>query len=139
MLTEPQRRFLDARRVARLATADAAGRPHVVPICFVRLDQTICFTIDEKPKRTPRLKRLVNLRANPVAAVVVDRYDEDWTKLAWVMIQGRAEILAFGPEHDRAQAALRTRYPQLAAMRIEALPVVAIRIDHATSWGRLEE
>jgi PPOX class probable F420-dependent enzyme len=110
-----------------------------VPICFVRLDDAICFTVDEKPKRTPRLKRLANLRANPVAAVVVDRYDEDWTRLGWVMVQGRAEILASGPEHDRAQAALRARYPQLAAMRIEALPVVAIRIDHAASWGRLDE
>jgi PPOX class probable F420-dependent enzyme len=139
MLTEDQRRFLEAERVARLATADAAGRPHVVPVCYALIDDTVYFTIDEKPKKRPgaALKRLANLRENPVAALVVDRYDEDWSRLAWIMLQGRAEILPDGPEHDRAQATLRARYPQLAAMRIEHLPVVAIRIDHATSWGRL--
>jgi PPOX class probable F420-dependent enzyme len=140
MLTEEQRRFLEARRVARLATADAAGRPHVVPICYALAGDTVYFTIDEKPKRRPgaELKRLANLRENPFAALVVDRYDEDWSRLGWVIVQGRAEILRDGPEHDRAQAALRARYPRLAAMRIEHLPVVAIRIDHAASWGRLD-
>ena len=140
MLTDPERRFLEAGRVARLATADARGRPHVVPVCYALLDSTVYFTIDEKPKSRPgaRLKRLANLRANPFAALVVDRYDEDWSRLGWVMVQGRADILDSGPEHDRAQARLRARYPQLAAMRIEALPVVAVRLDHAASWGRLE-
>jgi PPOX class probable F420-dependent enzyme len=138
MLTDKQRRFLDAGRVARLATADAAGRPHVVPVCHALIDDTVYFTIDEKPKRTPRLKRLSNLHDNPVAALVVDRYDEDWSRLGWVMVSGRAEILASGPEHDRAQGRLRARYPQLAVMRIEGLPVVAVRIDHVASWGRLD-
>jgi PPOX class probable F420-dependent enzyme len=140
MLTEQQRRFLDAHRVARLATADAAGRPHVVPICYALTGDTVYFTIDEKPKKRPgaSLKRLANVRQNPCAALVVDRYDEDWSRLGWVMVQGRAEVLASGPEHDRAQAGLRARYPQLAAMRIAGLPVVAVRIDHAVSWGRLD-
>jgi PPOX class probable F420-dependent enzyme len=138
MLTDQQRRFLDAQRIARLATADVAGRPHVVPICHALIDDTVYFTIDEKPKRTPRLKRLSNLRANPVAALVVDRYDEDWSRLGWVMVSGRVEILTSGPEHDRAQDRLRARYPQLATMRIEGLPVVAVRIDHVASWGRLD-
>src|ERR671918_2787888 len=128
MLTDQQRAFLAAQRVARLATADGAGRPHVVPVCYALLRDKIYFTIDEKPKRKPTaLKRLANLRANQVAALVVDRYDEDWSRLGWVMVQGPAEILASGTEHDLAQAALRQRYPQLAAMRIEALPVVAVR------------
>jgi hypothetical protein len=70
--------------------------------------------------------------------VVVDRYDEDWSRLGWVMVRGPTEILEEGAEHDRAQAALRVRYPQLAVMRIEGLPVVAVRIDHATNWGHLE-
>ena len=140
MLTEEQRRFLEAERVARLATADAGGRPHVVPICYALIGDTVYFTIDEKPKKKPgaALQRLANLRENPSAALVVDRYDEDWSRLGWVMVQGRAEIFPAGPEHDRAQATLRARYPQLAAMRIEHLPVVAIRIDHAASWGRLD-
>src|ERR671919_701742 len=128
MLTDEQRRFLEAQRVARLATADAAGRPHVLPICYALTGSTVYFTIDEKPKRRPgaRLKRLANLRANPSAALVVDRYDADWSRLGWVMVQGRAEILHSGAEHDAAQTILRRRYPQLAAMRIEALPVVAV-------------
>jgi PPOX class probable F420-dependent enzyme len=140
MLTQEQRRFLAAQRVAHLATADAAGRPHVVPICYALSGNTVYFTVDEKPKKKPgaRLKRLSNLRENPMAALVVDRYDEDWSRLGWVMVQGRAEVLASGPEHDLAQASLRVRYPQLAAMRIEGLPVVAIRVDHASSWGNLE-
>ena len=140
MLTDRERRFLEAERVARLATADAAGRPHVVPVCYALAGDTVYFTVDEKPKRRPgaRLKRLANLRANPCAALVADRYDEDWSRLGWVMVQGAAEVLDAGPEHDRAQARLRARYPQLAAMRIEGLPVVAVRIEHAASWGRLE-
>jgi PPOX class probable F420-dependent enzyme len=139
MLTDPQRAFLAIQRVARLATADAAGHPHVVPVCYALLGDKVYFTIDEKPKKKPtQLKRLANLRANPVAALVVDRYDEDWSRLGWVMVQGAAEVLEAGPEHDEAQAALRQRYPQLAAMRIEALPVVAVRVEHAASWGQLE-
>jgi PPOX class probable F420-dependent enzyme len=140
MLTEQQRRFLAAQRVAHLATADAAARPHVVPICYDLTGDTVYFTIDEKPKKKPgaALKRLSNLRENPAAALVVDRYDEDWSRLGWVMVQGRAEILGSGPEHDLAQASLRARYPQLATMRIEGLPVVAVRIDHVASWGQLE-
>ena len=139
MLTDQQRRFLAAHRVARLATADAAGRPHVVPICYALIQNKVYFTIDEKPKKKPTaLKRLANLRANPVAALVVDRYDEDWSRLGWVMVQGRAAVLESGPEHDLAQASLRARYPQLATMRIERLPVVAVRVKHVASWGRLE-
>jgi PPOX class probable F420-dependent enzyme len=139
MLTDQQRRFLAAHRVARLATADAAGRPHVVPICYALIQNKVYFTIDEKPKKKPTaLKRLANLRANPVAALVVDRYDEDWSRLGWVMLQGPAEVLASGAEHDQAQARLRARYPQLAAMRIEGLPVVAVHVDHVASWGNLD-
>jgi PPOX class probable F420-dependent enzyme len=137
MLTDEQRRFLEGQRVARFASADAGGQPHVVPICYALGEGTVYFTIDEKPKRRPGtgLKRLANLRANPRAALVVDRWDEDWSRLGWVMLQGRAEILDAGREHDQAQGALRARYPQLAAMRIEALPVVAIRIERVASWG----
>jgi PPOX class probable F420-dependent enzyme len=139
MLTDDQRRFLDGQRVARLATADSGGRPHVIPICFVAVGNTVYFTVDEKPKRKSRapLKRIANMRENPSVALIFDHYDEDWGQLGWVMVQGRAEELASGDEHDRAQASLRARYRQLAGMQIEALPVVAIRIEHAASWGNL--
>ena len=80
MLADEHRRFLDARRVARLATADTAGRPHAVPICYALANDNLYFTIDEKPKRGARLKRLANIRENPQIALVVDRYDEDWSR-----------------------------------------------------------
>lgn len=140
MLTDEERAFLDAQRVARLATADARGRPHVIPICFASKGDTVYFTIDEKPKRRDGapLKRMANMLENPSVALVVDRYDEDWSRLGWVMVRGRAEILTGGDEHDAAQTDLRARYPQLRYMRIDGLPVVAIRIERATHWGNLE-
>src|SRR5262249_8183958 len=97
------------------------------------------ITIDQKPKRGPAtaLKRLRNIAENPAVALVVDHYDEDWTRLGWVMLQGLAQVLNDGPEHDAAQALLRSRYPQLAAMDIVSLPVIAVRLDRATSWGNL--
>ena len=140
MLTDAQRRFLRARRVARLATADASGAPHVVPVCFAVERGTVYITVDEKPKRAGApLKRVRNILANPSCALVADRYDEDWSRLAWVMVRGPAEILDSGPEHDAAQSLLRDRYPQLRAMRIETLPVIAIRIERASGWGALDE
>jgi PPOX class probable F420-dependent enzyme len=138
MVSDSQRRFLAAQRVGHLATADRDGVPHVVPVCFAVVAETLYITIDDKPKRTDRpLKRLRNIAENPAVAVGVDRYDEDWTRLAWVMLRGRAEILAEGPEHRDAQILLRQKYPQLGAMQIERLPVIAVRIDQATAWGDL--
>jgi PPOX class probable F420-dependent enzyme len=140
MLSARQRHFIDTRRVAHLATADGKAAPHVVPVCFGLLDEVLYITIDQKPKREPPrpLKRLSNIVQNPQAAIVFDHYDEDWRRLAWVMLRGRAEILESGGEHDRAQALLRLRYRQLEGMRIEGLPVIAIRIERVTSWGALD-
>jgi PPOX class probable F420-dependent enzyme len=139
MLSTGQQRFLETQRVARLATADAHGAPHVVPVCFALAGGTLYVTIDEKPKRRtgPPLKRLRNIAENPAVAVVADRYDEDWARLGWVMLQGRAGILSDGSEHARAQVLLRARYPQLGAMNIEALPVIAVRVERVVSWGDL--
>ena len=139
MLSDREALFLADRRVAHLATADQAAIPHVVPVCFVVLPPTLYVTIDEKPKRRPArfLKRLRNISENPMVAVVVDRYEEDWGRLGWVMLHGRADILAHGSEHDEAQTLLCGRYPQLAAMQIAEQPVIALRIDRVTSWGNL--
>jgi PPOX class probable F420-dependent enzyme len=138
MLSDRHRRFLAARRVGHLATADRAAAPHVVPVCYALADATLYITIDEKPKRTDRpLKRLRNILDNPSVAVVVDRYDENWKKLGWVMLRGGADILTDGAEHDHAQALLRARYPQLRAMRIEQCAVIALRIERTTAWGNL--
>jgi PPOX class probable F420-dependent enzyme len=138
MLTEHQTRFLASRRVGHLATADGRGAPHVVPVCFVVSEGALYITIDQKPKGDPRaLKRLRNITENPLTAFVADHYDEDWTRLGWVMLRGPAEILADGAEHDRAQALLRSRYPQYQGMALAGLPVIALRIERVTSWGHL--
>jgi PPOX class probable F420-dependent enzyme len=137
MLTDAQRRFLEAARVGHLATADGRRAPHVVPVCFALTEATLYLTVDEKPKRAGPLKRIRNILENPAAAFVADRWDEDWTRLGWVMLHGRGEVLESGAEHDQAQAMLRQRYPQLRAMQIDALPVIALRIERATGWGNL--
>jgi PPOX class probable F420-dependent enzyme len=136
MLTDRQRRFLAARPVGHLATAGRDAAPHVVPVCFALEERTLYIAIDRKLKRADgRLKRLANILANPAACFIADHYDEDWARLGWVMLRGQAEILAEGAEHDAAQALLRARYPQLAAMDIAPLPVIALRITRATEWG----
>src|SRR5579885_1626357 len=136
-LSQPERDFLDRRRVGHLATADRQAAPHVVPVCYALADDTLYITIDEKPKSGRPLKRLANIAENPAVAVVVDRWDEDWRRLGWVMLRGSAEILAEGSEHDAAQALLRRRYPQYAAMALADRPVIALRIVRTTSWGDL--
>jgi PPOX class probable F420-dependent enzyme len=138
MLSERERRFLVGRKVGHLATADRHGAPHVVPVCFAIEEDALYITMDEKPKRAGApLKRLRNIAENPAVAVVVDRYDDDWARLGWVMLRGRGEILTGGDEHARAQALLRSRYPQLNDMDIGSLPVIAVRLERVTSWGNL--
>ena len=140
MLTNQERRFLNSHRVARFATADLRGQPHVVPICYAVYNDTAYFTIDEKPKRSTDkpLKRIRNLQQNPHVALVVDHYDEDWTQLGWIMVQGDASLLDSSKEHTKAQRLLKARYPQLDGMKIENLPVIAIRIKRVVSWGSLD-
>ncbi len=138
MLNQDQRRFLESRRIAHLATADASGAPYVVPVCFALHETALYITIDQKPKGNPRsLKRLRNIAGNPRVAIVADRYDDDWTRLGWVMLRGRAQILESGAEHDMAQDLLRSRYPQYRSMQLAELPVIAIRVEKVASWGDL--
>ena len=139
MLTDETRGFLDNHRVARFATAETSGQPHVVPICYAVSDNSIYFTIDEKPKQlTDRpLKRIRNLQNNPHVALVVDRYEDDWPQLGWGMVQGEAALLDNGEEHTEAQRLLKARYPQLHGMQINDLPVIAVRIKRVISWGNL--
>ena len=112
--------------------------PHLVPVCFCVGEASVYSTVDEKPKRIDiPLKRLRNIQENPAVALTVDRWHEDWTRLAWVMIRGLAEVLTAGEEHDRAQDDLRQRYPQYRGMDLVALPVIAIRINRVVSWGQL--
>ncbi len=142
VLTNSQRQFLDRRRVGHLATADDENRPHVTPVCYGVDGDNLYITIDDKPKRPSArpLKRVRNIAENPQVTFVVDRYDDDdWSRLCWLMLRGRAEILEAGTEHAKAQSLLRGRYPQLKEMAIERHPVIAIRIERATDWGPLED
>ena len=117
-------------RVARLATAGADGRPHVVPICFVLDGDTLYTAVDEKPKRTRRLQRLRNIEANPHVEVLIDSYDEDWSRLWWVRLRGRARIV----EQDaRALELLQAKYPQYRADP-PAGPFILVTILRRSGW-----
>ena len=136
VLGEDERAFLEGCRVAHFATADAAGVPHVVPVCFALAGETVYIAIDRKPKSGKPLKRLRNIAENPHVALTADHYDDaDWTRLRWVMVRGRAELLEGGPEHAAAHRHLRTRYRQYRAMDLAPLPVIAIRIERVTRWS----
>lgn len=140
-LTPEQTAFLVRQRVARLATADANGEPHAVPVCFAYAPGAVYVALDEKPKDVPatRLKRVRNIVENPRVALVADRYAEDWSLLAYVLVRGSAELLEPGAEeHGAAVRLLRGKYHQYERMRIEDNPVIAIRPERAVSWGALD-
>lgn len=137
MLSAPELRFILGCRVGHLATADAAGRPHALPVCFAYLDGQFYIAIDEKPKRSLRLKRLRNVAENPRAALVFDRYDDDWSRLGWVLVKGGASVVESRPEHERAIAALRERYAQYREMALEDRPVIRVTAEKVSSWGNL--
>jgi PPOX class probable F420-dependent enzyme len=130
--------FADAHRVARLATADAAAAPHVVPLCYARLGDCFYFVIDDKPKRgrPSQLKRLRNIGANPQVALLIDDYSENWEQLAYLLVRGRAAVVADTGEYARALAALRVRYPQYQRMPLAFAthPIVRITVEHAHLW-----
>lgn len=138
-LNKKERAFIRAARVAHLATADKEGRPHVIPICFVFDGGEIYSPIDEKPKRASplNLRRIKNIQSNPQVAVVVDRYREAWTRLAYVLLFGKARILSKGPRHKRAVALLRRKYPQYRRMAIHERPMIRITPFRAVRWGSL--
>jgi PPOX class probable F420-dependent enzyme len=133
--------LLRRARVARLATADQSGRPHVIPVCFVFDGQVLYTPIDEKPKRvSPRaLRRVRNIEANPHVALVVDDYDEDWRRLRYALVRGTADLI--GPDesgHAAAVARLRRKYPQYRTMRLEDRPVLRITPGRIVTWSARE-
>jgi len=132
-------RLIRSARVAHLATADAGGQPHVIPICFVFDGNYFYSPVDEKPKRvTPRkLKRLRNIRENPRVSLIIDRYDENWAKLVYILIIGKARVLVSGDKHRKAVNLLRRKYPQYRAMRIDRMPMILILPTRMTSWGAI--
>lgn len=135
-LTTAQITFLHAHRTGHLATVDAAGRPHNVPVCFAVHADRIYIAIDEKPKRArpAELRRVRNVRANPAVCLVVDDYDEDWSRLAWLQVRGDAALVDDPVERAAALAALRARYSQYRAMALEGRPLLAITPTRIVQW-----
>jgi PPOX class probable F420-dependent enzyme len=129
--------FIRSARIAHLATADRSGQPHAVPICFVFDDKYFYSPIDEKPKRTApaKLKRLRNIAENPQVSLVIDHYDENWSKLAYVLITGAARIMQRGQRHRRAVTLLRRKYSQYRTMAIDRRPMIAIKPKRITGWS----
>jgi PPOX class probable F420-dependent enzyme len=132
---EARRRFA-AAVVARLATVDARGYPHLVPIVFVLARERIYSVVDAKPKRTTELRRLQNVRSNPRVSVLVDHYDDgDWSALWWVRADGAARVLDLGEREARgAVQLLAERYPQQRPTG----PVLAIDVERWSSWSATE-
>jgi PPOX class probable F420-dependent enzyme len=119
--------------VARLATIDPDGRPHVVPVVFALHGDTLYSAVDAKPKRSRRLRRIENARARPDVTVLVDHYEDDWRNLWWVRLRGRARVLDSGDEADRALQLLVDKYAQYRSER-PGYPVLAIDVLEWRSW-----
>jgi PPOX class probable F420-dependent enzyme len=128
------RRRLDEASMARLATVRDDGKPHLVPIVFVRDGDTLYFAVDAKPKRTQNLQRLRNIAANPSVSVLVDHYEDDWTRLWWVRADGVARVVTDEAQARRATDLLVEKYVQYRNARPEG-PVVAVQIDRITGWS----
>jgi PPOX class probable F420-dependent enzyme len=127
-------RFAEAR-VARLATADAAGRPHVVPIVFAVVGDTVYSAVDSKPKSGARLRRLDNIRANAVVSVLVDHYTDDWSRLWWARADGIASVIDPAAElHQRLVMKLVARYEQYRE-RPPAGPAVLVSVERWSGWS----
>jgi PPOX class probable F420-dependent enzyme len=133
------RTFIQAARVAHLATADSGGQPLVIPICFAFDEKEFFSPIDEKPKRISpqKLKRLRNIEENAQVSLVIDRWDEDWRKLAYILVSGRARILFAGQKHRKAVRLLRRKYRQYHSMALEERPMIVIRPLDVKVWGSL--
>jgi PPOX class probable F420-dependent enzyme len=133
------REFVAAARLAHLATADADGAPHNVPLCYWFDGERIYFAIDEKPKRQTglALKRMRNIAVNPRVAVVIDHYEEDWSQLAYVMIRGQARVVEDPEEYLVAMRHLRDKYVQYRGMNMtpEKNPIVKIEPESVHAWG----
>ena len=124
---------LTGSTVARLATVSKEGRPHIVTIVFVIDEETLYFAVDAKPKKTTDLQRLKNIAANPSVTVLADHYEDDWTKLWWVRVDGTARAITDSAEAERAIDLLAEKYEQHKRERPTG-PVVAIHLDRVTGW-----
>lgn len=140
MYTADERRYLEAARLGRLATADGEGRPHVVPVCFALIDERVATPIDEKPKSVGAsdLRRVRDVSENPRVSLVVDHWSEDWSELGWVQVRATASVVDPGVEvHADGVAALREKYPQYAGHDLEGRPMLVLDPERVLAWGEL--
>ncbi|MFZ0625012.1 MAG: TIGR03668 family PPOX class F420-dependent oxidoreductase [Acidimicrobiia bacterium] len=133
-MNEPEalKRF-EAERVARFATITETGRPHIVPITFAVVDDQIVHMVDHKPKQSSQLKRLANVRLNPHASLLADHYEDDWSRLWWVRVDGTAIVVSRGAEWESARVALAGKYHQYRE-RPPTGPAVLLTIERITYW-----
>lgn len=129
------RRLVTGSRVARMATIDPDGRPHIVPLVFVVEGDTLYSSIDDKPKGTPRVRRLTNIRASPErVTVLIDHYEDDWPAVWWVRLRGTGRVLEEGQERDRGLALLAEKYPQYRDMPPQGA-VIALDVTEWRGWS----
>jgi len=139
-ISKSVRKRLQRARVARLATVDPEGRPHLVPICFAFDGRAFYTPLDRKSKRLPfdELRRVRNIRANPKVALLVDEYHEDWRRLLYVLVRGRARLLRSGAQWRKAHRLLKRKYPQYRTGLLPAnAPVIQVIPKRIITWGRL--
>jgi PPOX class probable F420-dependent enzyme len=131
---EVRRRFSHSR-VARMSSADTGGRPHIIPVVFAVDGDRIYSIVDAKPKRSPRLKRLANVAANPHVSLVVDHYAEDWATIWWARADGVAQVVDYGPLRDRAIELLCRKYAQYRDPAMTFGPAVVITVNRWRGWA----
>ena len=128
--------FIATNRIARLGTVDPEGRPHVVPIVYAFGRGRLYTPIDDKAKRVPidKLRRVRNISTNPNVAIIIDHYEEDWSRLVWIQIRGTAGIVRRGFEHKTGIELLNTKYSQYSLMPLESRPIVVVEPRRIRSW-----
>ena len=136
-LSEARARWFAAAPIGHLATADVSGAPHVIPVCYAFDGRAVFSVLDQKPKSTElmRLRRVRNIQANPQVSLVVDHYEEDWSRLGYILVAGKAELLLEGEERGDAVRLLRQKYSQYRAMDLESNPVIKITPQRVVCWG----
>ena len=136
-LSQDQARWLTTAPSAHLATADASGTPHVIPVCYASDGRFLFSVLDQKPKRAQvtRLRRVRNIRENPQVSLVIDHYEDDWSRLGYILLMGTAELIFEDLEHEDAVRLLRQKYSQYRAMDVDANPVIKITPQRVVCWG----
>ena len=128
-----QRELIAEARHAILGTIGADGRPHVVPVCYAEDGGAFVIAVDEKPKTGAKLARIRHIERDARVSLLIERYDDDWSRLAWLRIDGEAAMMT-GGDRPGALAALRGRYPQYQGMRLEGLPLIVITPGRVAAW-----